>query len=452
MKLLPDTLTGRTIAILLVGLGLFHAMSLWLYNAGFHTEIGYANERQLAERLVGMGQVIQAQPTSAREEIAHSLSGRTIEAHWGMASLVAVPSTDPAAISLKAHLTELTPELPAARLRIGVTHEGKAGATRHAIVVSLQLPDESWANFSIADLHNPTATWYGTLLATTAMAVGIVVVSVILVRTAAAPLRAVTQAARRLGSDVVGSPIDERGPREAREAAAAFNDMQRRITRLVESRMRTLAAVSHDLKTPLTRLRFRLEALDGHKTRESIAADLSEMEAMIDSTLAFLRSEAETEVVRMTDIVSLCATVCDDLFDQGYDVELARTEPAELPVRRLMLKRAIGNLVMNGVRYGKRARVAVENRPSQVAVIIDDEGPGIPPELMEDAFEPFKQLVGSRTERGGGVGLGLTVARAAARAHAGDVLLRNLPQGGLRAELLLSKLPLERIPQRLKIG
>ena len=437
MKLVPESLAGRTIAILLIGLGAFHGISLWLYNAGFRTEIEYTNERQLAERIVGIKRVILARPSSEREDVAHSLSSRTIEAHWGMAtSIAAAPSTDPAAVALRAHLTELAPEIAEGGLRVAISHEPGTGATRPWFAIAVRLPDETWINFSVADPERPTDAWYGTLLSTTAMALGVLVISVILVRNATAPLRAVTQAARRLGSDPASPPIREHGPREAREAAAAFNDMQQRIIRLMEDRARTLAAVSHDLRAPLTGLRFRAELLADREAREGIRTGLTEMEAMIDTVLAFLRGEAETEEPRLTDIASLCATICNDLADQGHDTALDRTEPAILPVRRLMLKRAIVNLVLNGVRYGKRVRVAVEKRSSHIAIIVDDDGPGIPAEQMDAAFEPFWRL-GALDPRNGGVGLGLTVARMAARAHRGDVLLRNRPEGGLRAELLL---------------
>ncbi|TWT11637.1 ATP-binding protein [Reyranella sp. CPCC 100927] len=438
MTFVPDTLAGRTIAILLIGLGVFHAIGLWLYNTGFHAEIGYSNERQLAERLVSVKRVIRERPPAEREAMAHSVSGPTIEVHWSLETpIAATPSSDPAALTLRAHLAELAPEIAASGLRVAVSHQRGSLTKRHSIWVAVQLDDDSWINFSVADPDGPTAAWYGTLLFTTAVALGVLIISIILVRGANAPLRVVTEAARRLGHDPAAEPpIPVHGPREAREAAMAFNDMRARITRLMESRVQTLAAVSHDLKSPLTRLRLRTELLGDDQTREIIAADVAEMETMIDTVLAFLRGEAETEPSRALDIASLCATICNDFADQGHDVVLARTAPVVLPARRVMLKRAIGNLIANGVKYGHRVRVTIERRDSQVAVVVDDDGPGIPAEHMGDVFEPFWRMSGTRGRDG--VGLGLTVARMAARAHGGDVMLSNRAGGGLRAELLLS--------------
>ncbi|HKU98876.1 MAG TPA: ATP-binding protein [Vineibacter sp.] len=436
MKFLPDTLAGRTIAIMLIGLGAFHAIGLWLYNTGFHAEIGYSNERQLAERLVSIKRVILARAPSEREAVAHSLSGHTIEVHWGMETPIAAePSSDPAAVTLRAHLAELAPEIATDGLRVAVSHQRGAMTKRHSIWVAAHLNDGSWINFSVADPDGPTAAWYGTLLSTTAMAMGILIISIILVRGATAPLRAVTQAARQLGRDPAGPPIRVHGPREAREAAMAFNEMRERITRLMEDRARTLAAVSHDLRSPLTRMRLRAELLADRQTREVITTDVSEMETMIDTVLAFLRGEAETEPCRSMDIASLVATICNDLADQGHDVTFDRAGPVVLSVRRLMLKRAIANLAANGVKYGQRVRVTLEIRASHIAIIVDDDGPGIPSKHMDDVFEPFWRLSEGRGRDG--VGLGLTVARMAARAHGGDVALHNRPEGGLRAELTL---------------
>lgn len=440
MKLVPDTLAGRTVAILLLGLGVFHLVSLWLYNTGLRAEIGQINERQLTERLVGIKRAVVALPPQDRERMAHSLSGGALDAHWSRVSLAAQGTTDaPELQILEARLRELLPELAADGLRLAYADDGGKESSRHLIVVSLRLPDDSWLNFAIGNFGVATAFWYGVLLSTTAMALGVLVISIILVRNATSPLRAVTDAARRLGRGGPGTPIDERGPREAREAAAAFNDMQRRITQLMEERARTLAAVSHDLKTPLTRLRFRTEFIADPETRENFVADLSEMESMIDSALAFLRSEAESEELRQTDVASVCTTICDELSDQGHEIRVVRSDSAVLPVRRLMLRRAITNLVNNGLKYGKRVRLSVEDAPAQVAVIVDDDGPGIPPDRMQQVFEPFRRLEGSRSRETGGVGLGLAVALMVARAHGGTIRLHNQPEGGLRAELTLPK-------------
>lgn len=444
MKLIPDTLAGRTVAILLLGLGVFHLVSLWLYNTGLQAEIGQINERQLTERLVGIKRAVVDLPPQDRDRTAHSLSGGALKAHWSRVSLATHGATQdaPELRALEARLRELLPELAADGLRVAYGDEGGKESSRHLIVVSVRFPDDSWLNFAIGNFGVATAFWYGVFMSTTAMALGVLAISIVLVRGATSPLRAVTEAARRLGRGGPGTPIDEHGPREAREAAAAFNDMQRRITQLMEERARTMAAVSHDLKTPLTRLRFRTEFIADQETRDNIVADLSEMESMIDSALAFLRSEAESEELRQSDIASICTTICDELSDQGHDVKVTRSDSAVLPVRRLMLKRAVNNLVTNGLKYGKRVRLRVEDSASHAAVVVDDDGPGIPPDRMEQVFEPFRRLEDSRSRETGGVGLGLTVALMVARAHGGTIRLQNRPEGGLRAQMTLPKSPI----------
>lgn len=446
MRVFPNTLAGRTIAILLIGLGVFHLGSLWLHSMEIDAEISQLNGQQMAERLIGIKRAIMEVPAEDRDRMAHSLSGGTLTVHWSRVSLAARTAAvdDPTLRELEVRLRELTPDIASNGLRVAYGDEGGSEgktSSRHLIVVSARLPDDTWVNFAVGKLAAATSGWHNVTL-TTAMALAVIAVSILLLRTATAPLRAVTEAARRLGRGAPSAAIEERGPKEAREAAAAFNDMQRRITRLIEDRAQTMAAVSHDLKTPLTRLRFRAELIADGELRKNVIADLSEMEAMIDSALAFLRSEAESEEIRQSDVASICTTICHDLSDQGFDVVIQHSDVAVLPVRRLALKRAITNLVINGLKFGKRVRVSVEDRAAYVAVVVDDDGPGIPPEHMEAVFEPFRRLEDSRSRETGGVGLGLTVARLAARAHGGEVRLCNRPEGGLRAKLTLPKSPI----------
>jgi two-component system, OmpR family, sensor kinase len=444
VKLIPDTLAGRTIAIVLIGLGAFHLVSLWLYNSELVAEIGQVNERQLAERLVGIKRVVMEVPAKDRDRMAHSLSGGTLNVHWGRVSLAAQNSAhgDPRLRDLETRLRELFPELPSDGLRIAYGDEGAdngGGSSKHVIVVSARLPDDSWLNFAVGIFGGATSSWHSVLLSTTATALAVLAVSILAVRVTTSSLRTVTGAAQRLGRGTASVTIDERGPREVRQAGVAFNEMQRRIMRLMNDHSRTLAAVSHDLRTPLTRLRFHAESIADQNLRDSVVQDVSEMEALIDSALTFLRTEAESEELRQSDIASICTTICNELSDQGHEVTCQPGGAVMVRARRLMLKRAIGNLVANGLKYGCHVRVRVEDRPSRVAIVVDDDGPGIPVDRIEEMFEPFKRLDDSRSRETGGVGLGLTVARMIARGHGGDVHLYNRAEGGLRAELTLPK-------------
>ena len=249
------------------------------------------------------------------------------------------------------------------------------------------------------------------------------------------PLAAFAAAAERLGCDVRASPLAENGPREVREAAQAFNGMQQRLRAFVEDRTEMLAAISHDLRTLITRLRLRAEFIEQSDQQKKVLLDLAEMEAMIDAALAFARDDTEHEAKRMLDLRALSETVCDDARDAGQDAKFEGGDAVRVHAAPIALKRALANLVDNATKYGKCARVSLAATADHGVVIVDDDGPGIPPFELERAFLTFYRLERSRNRATGGAGLGLSVARSVARSHGGDVTLENRPEGGLRAIL-----------------
>jgi signal transduction histidine kinase len=442
--LIPQTLAGRTIAVLLVGLGLFHLWSIWIYQVGIENLLGSTRDQQLAERLVSVKRAIATLPTGDREQTAHALSTATMEIHWSPLSLVNPPSVESERISLlRERLRELVPEITDDQVRLAFADEGTAGGEdsdvyRHLLLASVQLPDGSWVNFSVATFQT-ASTEHGILASLSAMALGILLVSFVLVRSVTAPLRTLARAADRIGIDLAAPEVPQTGPREIQQTAKAFNRMQTRIKRLISDRTQTLAAVSHDLKTPITRLRLRAEFVKDEELRQTIEGDLDEMERMIESTLAFLRGDATGEESKTVDIATILETVSDQLVDTGDDVVLAGLPHVSLRCKPLAIKRALSNLIENAVKYGARARVELAERGDDIVITIADDGPGIPEEEMERVFDPFYRLEASRSRETGGTGLGLTVARTAIRAHGGDVRLHNLDPSGLCVTVTLPK-------------
>ncbi|QJE74840.1 HAMP domain-containing protein [Aerophototrophica crusticola] len=252
------------------------------------------------------------------------------------------------------------------------------------------------------------------------------------------PLRRFAAAANRLGVDMSAPSLDESGPREVRLAASAFNTMQRRLKAFVEDRTRMLAAVSHDLRTPLTRLRLRAEFIDDDAVREKMLEDLAEMEAMIGSTLAFARDQANEEPMQAIDLNAMLGKVAEDMRDAGRPVGLTPA-PQPLPVmgRRMGLRRAFCNLLDNAVKYGGTAELGLSRGAETVTVTIDDHGPGIPEAEFDNVFRPFYRLEASRSRDTGGTGLGLSVANDIIRGHGGEIRLSNRPGGGLRVTVTL---------------
>ncbi len=237
------------------------------------------------------------------------------------------------------------------------------------------------------------------------------------------------------------APLPEDGPAEVREAVQAFNAMQQRIRGGIEERERFLAAVSHDLKTPVTRLRLRSELLEDAGLRERFVRDLDEMQDMLGSALDFLQGKAAHETVKPLDLTALVESMVDDYADLGQAVSLHAPEALRITGRPQALRRAIGNLVENALKYGRQATIEISQKEGSLRIAVDDEGPGLPDTELEKVFEPFYRIESSRSRDTGGVGLGLAIVRQVARGHGGDVVLENRAGGGLRALLWL---PLER--------
>jgi len=306
-----------------------------------------------------------------------------------------------------------------------------------ALRISVRLSDQSWLNV-LAPLDPGDPLWRPRFVAP--LLFGLVLLTLaalVAVRRATLPFATFAAAAERLGVDVNAPPMPESGPREVRRAAHAFNVMQDRIVRFVQDRTQMLAAISHDLKTPITRLRLRAEFIDDDDQRGRMLADLDEMEQMIAATLAFARDDAASEPRLKLDLAAMVQGMVEDMQDLGAECSYDGPEALVIKGRPVALKRAISNLIDNAVKYGGGARVGLAEREGVVRLIIDDDGPGIPEAAFERVFAPFVRLETSRSRTTGGTGLGLAVARAAALAHGGAIALANRPGGGLRVTFTL---------------
>lgn len=252
------------------------------------------------------------------------------------------------------------------------------------------------------------------------------------------PLRRLARAADRFGRDIRTPALPETGPTEVREAAQAFNRMQTSIREFLDERERTLAAVSHDLRTPLTRMRLRVEQLD-ESQRIPLQKDIGELQQIMDTTIDIARSKSEK--VAMVDVMSLIESLVEDRQDMGQDIRMEdRLQDPEamfsirpLAARPLSMKRCLANLMDNALRYGGHVVVDVVDGDDKLSVIISDSGPGIAEAELKKVFEPFYRVERSRNRSTGGTGLGLSIARSMARMHGGDVTLENRPEGGLKA-------------------
>ncbi|MGQ0740824.1 MAG: HAMP domain-containing sensor histidine kinase [Alphaproteobacteria bacterium] len=232
--------------------------------------------------------------------------------------------------------------------------------------------------------------------------------------------------------------LDVRGPDDLRRAAEAFNAMSDRVQRTLDSHRQLLSAVGHDLRTPISAMRITAELVQDAEIRDRLTRNLEELQALTETVLDAARA-APGEEMRRVDLIALMESVCGDLSDLGQSVECGIEGSAPCICRPNELRRALRNLVENAVRYGARARVHLEQNDTFHTIVVEDDGPGIPPEQLERVFEPFVRLESSRSSATGGAGLGLTLARTIAREHGGDVTLENRKGSGLRVRLTLPR-------------
>ena len=250
------------------------------------------------------------------------------------------------------------------------------------------------------------------------------------------PMTQFGAAAERFGRDPRAPPMTISGSSEVVRAASAFNEMQDRLRRYVDDRTSMVAAIAHDLRTPLTRLRFRIEAAP-EEAQAKMTADIDQMEAMIAATLTFVRdAQADPQRTRL-ELSSLLESIVDDMAETGADVEVKKAEKVVIDADSLALRRLLTNLLENAVKYGSRARATLSVHDRIAEIDIEDDGPGVPAPELNRVFDPFYRREPSRNRQTGGIGLGLSVARSIARAHGGDVALHNRAQGGLRARVTL---------------
>jgi len=304
--------------------------------------------------------------------------------------------------------------------------------------VTVQFPDGGSALFRVVRPTEGAPIPRNLLLNLSLLVVIMTIALFVTARTITLPLFQLARAADRVGRDLRQPKLEEKGAREIRNAARAFNTMQDRLQRYLDSRTRVLAAMSHDLKTPLTRLRLQVETLDNPDAQVRIGKQLDEMESMVRGALALFRGLDDDEALAPVDVNALLATLQSEFKQMDGVVTISGTAQRTFTGKPQALKRCLTNLIENALKFGGRARLRVEDG-SAVVIHVEDDGPGIPADELERVFEPFYRLESSRNRDSGGTGLGLSIARDIAQSHGGSLVLRNLPSRGLEAVLTLPR-------------
>ncbi len=479
-RIFPKSLFGQTILILLVGLVISHAVGAWIYAGAREQAVRAIGGFATAQRVANLSRLVEEAPADWRPRLVQALSDPTFR----VALLPEPPPQLPAdaegaAAAVEDYVRQQLPVLPDRQVRVallqpaggppgapfgppfdhrpfsgpigdpngmgGMMHGmmgpgygafGGFGAWR-GLQVAVKLADGQWLSFATTlPQGGPSVSWQF-IISMALMGLIVLAVSVWAVRRVTAPLGLLAGAADRLGRDVAAEPLAEAGTVEMQNAARAFNRMQERLRRLIESRTQMLAALSHDLRTPLTLLRLRAEEVADAEERDKMLSTIGDMNEMIGSTLAFARDEVRAEPRRRVDIAALLASIVDDMADAGLPVTMTAAATLSYECQPGALKRAITNLLDNAVKYGKRAQVAIASAGKTIEITIDDDGPGIPEAELPKVFQPFYRVEDSRSRDTGGTGLGLAIAQAIAQAHGGELTLANRTGGGLRATLKL---------------
>jgi len=391
----------------------------------------------VAERISAVASMFAELPPNRLDQAARSMSGR-----FARYRVVSKPpfsregmSADERKLAAEFADSELPFSSDDVRARVSESHSER----RHRQVIDLAVPlaAERWL---IAHLERrpwmPPPRSPGLLIAAIAGTIVTAGAAAWIAGRVARPISALAAAADEVAQGRAAPKLSEEGPRDVRRALAAFNVMNDRVARTLESQRQLLLAVGHDLRTPIAAMRISAEFVTDPDVRERLVRNLEELQAMTEAVLAAAR-ERTGEPMRPVDLASLMESVCADLVDLGQKVETEIEGDAPCLCRPNEIRRAFRNLVENAVRYGARARVRLERTEKSYVAVIEDDGPGIPPDRLEHVFEPFARLEESRSGETGGAGLGLTLARAIVREHGGDVTLENRPGGGLTARLEL---------------
>jgi len=456
MRVLFDSLRGQLVLLIVLALVVAQAVSLWLFVDERSQAVRTALWFEVAGRAANVALLLEEAPEDLHSAILTAADSPLVR--FALSETPVVAQDDRAVGgAVEARVRGLMGGIPGreVRVKLNVVDQSipppMAGAGPEMVQMhmammqgqlsaiemqlAIALADGPWLNV-VTRYERPPLQWpvASILSFVTTAAIILVTVCWFLLTRLTGPLLRVSRAAEKLGRGEDVSPLPAHGPAEVRDLTQTFNRMQDRLTRFVSDRTRLLAALGHDLRSPLTALRVRAEMVDEQETREALVSSIEEMREMVDATLAFARGVATSEPYEPVDLQQFLEKLRTDMLD-GF--ELVPSAPVQVRLRPQALRRALRNILDNAVRYGGGARVSYGQEDDHAVIRIRDEGPGIPEPELDQVFEPFFRLEKSRSRETGGSGLGLSIARTLLRAHGGDVRLSNHPEGGLLAEVTL---------------
>ncbi|MDJ0685244.1 MAG: ATP-binding protein [Alphaproteobacteria bacterium] len=463
----PRSLAGRLIALLLLALAGSHAISLAILSDERRLALRAAAREAAVERIVAVHALLQQTPPELHRAVLDAASSPSLQ--FRVSRRPTLPDREPRTRLIRMVRAALANEIGIPLRAVRIAYRERSEGTRDerpplarlfdedfwerpdyddtvswirrlswqgralgpGMVASIRLPDDQGWLAAATRLTPTDQPWGGpALVSLFASGLAVIAIVILVLRRTTKPIRELAARADALGRGERLEPMTPRGPIETQQLIGAFNGMQQRLDRFLRDRMQMLAAISHDLRTPITTLRLRAELLEDEEAKEKIIATLDELQTMAEEALAFIRADAQQEETQETDLAALVAHLCAEANESGAPVAFSQAKEGSAfsaSIRPTALKRALRNLIDNAVRYGGGARVSLDRDDAAILIKIEDDGPGLPDEDLERLFEPFVRVEGSRSRETGGVGLGLAIARSILRAHGGDVTLENRP-------------------------
>lgn len=447
-----NSLRGQVVLLVIVALVIAQAVSLWLFVGERGLAVRAALGLETADRAANVVRLLEQAPETLQSSILRAADSPLVRfslepapavdhrEHAGGGAAEArvralLGDDDSREIRVEVHRMRADippmPGMPPEMVRMHRQMMGN-GVSSTEMRLSIALAGGKWLNVETR-FHQPALQWPWASIISFGLTAALILVALfwfVLTRLAG-PLQRLSQAANQLGRGEDVEELDPSGPSEVRDLTRAFNHMQARLSRFISDRTRLLAALGHDLRSPLTAMRVRAEMVDDDETRDRLIGSIGEMQEMVDSTLAFARGLAESDSSETVDLDSFISVLVEDMSETGDTIVLERTSGIRVRMRPNAMRRALRNVIENAVRYGGEAHISVGRSDNAATISIADKGPGISEKDFDRVFEPFLRLEASRSRETGGTGLGLSIARTIIHAHGGEITLANRSEGGL---------------------
>ncbi len=455
-RLLPRTLRGQLVLVILATFVVVQGVSLWLFVDERQLAVRAALGLEVAGRAANVVRLLEATPPALHRDILEAANSPLVRFSIGSdpafdhldhdieGSVAArihglLDDDTPREVRVEIHRIEPTPYPGGGRMRD--MHERMMGTNLGSseMRLAIALRDGSWLNVSTR-FHRPPIQWpWATMLSYALTTLLIMAIVWGALSRLTGPLRRLSSAAERFGRGEEVAPLPEQGPEELHRVTRAFNEMQARISRSIAERTRLLAALGHDLRSPLTAMRVRVEMVEDEETRTRLTAIIAEMQEMVESTLSFARGMVTAEESQSVDMGAWLGALVSDARALGGAATLQAPGGLMARIKPVAMRRAMRNVIENALRYGGGAEVTLEAAGDALRILVRDRGPGIPEDDLERVFDPFVRVEASRNKETGGTGLGLSIARTIIHAHGGEIHLRNRAGGGLEVAVTLPR-------------